>query len=341
MWTLWFGLAMAQDVCVVEQETADGYRPRAAETQWAGAGGWDGKRFKGLSKELRKDFKKHKRQFAAYPADAQEDILAGRLREDLDEVAAWLAWGAPSWTWKAEEKGCRHLLYADRGPTDVVLSTCDGQTQALYELGAPISCERLDSVVPRIEKKGRISKSWEPEQMVAALAGIPQTWMARDDLDLVFGKPDSKREKGTVLTYLDDDGLHEGPTITLEDERAATWSFPERKLLTRSGERELRKEARAENQQARSEQLDKARKTIFGLLNAAAVVGMAAAEQSGATQGGTATHSVEKSSYSRHVRFECNDTVLYDQTFTDREACLRAQANTDIECMGHKLPFGC
>ena len=321
-------VALAQE-CSVEQATAESFKPRAAEPMWVDPGGWDGKRFKGMAKERKKQFKSFKRQFASYPADAQADILNGVLREDLDEVATWLAWGPPTWTWKAEGKKCRNLLYAGVGDIDVVLNTCEGATESLFEIAAPIECDRLDAVVPRVDKKKKVSGDWSAEQMVAVLAGVPQNWMAKDDLEVAFGKPDKKRKKGTELMFLADDGLHEGPTVVLVDGLAESWTFPTVSHLTRSGERALKK----------GERLDKARKSVFQLLTAAAAVGMAIAEEQGAAQGGTVSQT--HSSYRREIRLECNGEVLYDKVFTDKAACLAAERTTTLECMGHKMPFGC
>ncbi len=335
MWILWMlvGQVMAQDTCAVAEETARRYKPRAAEASWEDPGGWSGKRLRGMAKERKANFKKYKRQFASYSADAQLDILNGVLREDLDEVATWLAWGSPSWTWKDTDKACRHLLYANSGDTDVVLSTCDGATQGLFELGAPMSCARLDAVVPRITKKSKRTKDWSTEQMVAALVGAPREWMARDDLELVFGKPDRKRDKGNTLVFLDDDGLHEGPTVMLANGLADSWTFPARQLLTRSGERAIRREGRGEGGGG-----GQGAGKVFQLLKAAAAVGLVIAEEQGSLPTET-THT--QTSYRNEVRLECNGSVLYDKVFTERAACLEAERTTHFECVGLVMPFGC
>jgi hypothetical protein len=330
------GAAWAQEACPIAEETAASFKPRAAEATWGPGGGWSGKQVKHLSSETRDAFKKYKRQFASYPPEAQEDVLAGRLRDDLDEVAAYLAWGAPSWTWEGSERRCRYLLYTDRGAEAVVLSACDGATDGLFEIEADLSCARLSSVVPRLEKRTRQLEGWDTEQAIAVLAGVPQPWMTADELELAFGKPDRKREGGTQLLFLADDGLHEGPTVTLVDDHVDTWSFPEGERLTRTGERTLRKEAREADGGGGSS----AGRAALGLLKAVALIGLAAAAE-GLEDGSGGGGTVEQQSYSNRVRLACNGDVLYDREFTDRQACLAAEASTELHCGGVRMRFGC
>jgi len=45
--------------------------------------------------------------------------------------------------------------------------------------------------------------------------------------------------------------------------------------------------------------------------------------------------------YKNHVRFECGDEVLVDETFTSKAACEAHARSNSYSCNGVKLPVSC
>lgn len=270
-------LALAQDGCEVADETAQSFKPKKSSLQWDAPGKGNRKLLKTAPMDVVEAVKANKSSWKRYPRDVQEALVAGRITGDLDEAALDIAWGAPEWTWKLADKGCRALLYSG-GRTDTLVTTCDGAITDRFTLEAPVECERLDVVVPRIDKKARWFRDLELEQQTHVVAGVPRPWMDVDALEVTFGDVYKRKSTDETLVFHDDTGYYRGPTIQMVDGLASSWTFPEADTLTRKGKRRQRRDRRKEEQSERRDQLAAARaEQRKAILSAALAVAVAVA----------------------------------------------------------------
>jgi len=335
MTTLWLSAVAFAATCEATASTEQRFKPQAAEeADWGEPGGWDKSRFRGMDRDDKKLFKRYRTAFSAYPQASQDAILAGELRADLDEVALYLSWRAPAFVFPGEDKSCRRLLYVHDG-LGALASTCDGRVEALHQIEAPLPCERLDQVLPRMERAKREVATWSAEQHVQVLLGVPDTWMGRDTLEMAFGKPEKKWNGGAKLRFSADSGIHEGPTVWLVDDLADAWTFPAATVLNKEGRKQERKAEKAERKgEAQEDRVAAARERRGGalrLLTQVAAIGAAAAVEA---QGGPTTVSHTSSEYRNHQRLTCNGRVLYDKVFTSEASCRAEAARQSFDCNG-------
>lgn len=269
-----FLLAAHAATCTSSQAVGS-YKPRAGGVDGVGAG-WPKHEVKAMPFGQQERWKDHKSVAKRYPADRQQELMDGVVRTPIEEVGVYLAWGAPDYAWKVGG-GCRALLYATEH--DRLFETCGGNITAEYELEAPLDCERLDVVVPRVEKRKGRFRDLTREQQLELLVGTPGTWMDKHDVELAFGEPFKK--KGDVWRYHDDSGVVEGPVVTYADGQVASVVWPSNPTVTRKGRRIQRKEAaeqrRAELEAYRREAAAERRRTLLKAVAVTAVVAAAVA----------------------------------------------------------------
>lgn len=267
-------------VCTSTPTVQEGYKPRAAPPETDAPGGWPRRALKRRASPQALRAKEHKRSFKRYPADVQDALLRGELREGLDEVAAYIAWGAPDFSWDRPGRQCRALVYADQGSGAAVVDTCRGRVQTLYDAQAPVDCTRLDAVAPRLDKHRRWFAELELEQQTGVVFGVPAGWMTADDLRRTFGEPVRRMSSADRLVFHDDTGYYEGLTVELEGGLAARWGAPAEQLFTRAGRRQHRKDQRAAERDAwREQQRDEVRQARRQVITTLLVASAAIAAQ--------------------------------------------------------------
>lgn len=275
------------DTCTATPAAHASFKARTAP-QGGVPGGWPRKDMKRRASPQAERAREQKRAFKRYPADVQQALLRGELREGLDEVAATIAWGLPDHTWDRPGKRCRALVYADQGSGAAIVATCDGHIDQLFDVQAPVDCTRLDAVTPRLKKHRRWFAGLPLEQQASVVFGVPAEWMTADDLTRTLGDPVKRLSTDTRLVFHDDTGYYEGLTVELVDGRAARWTAPDERLFTRTGRRQFRRDQRKAERDAWRKQQQAAarearRQAVTTLLVAAAVIAAndIAAQQSG------------------------------------------------------------
>jgi hypothetical protein len=210
--------------CQTRLDTWADFRPDASSHTWVDAGGWDKKRLSAFPDHRVAQAELEKSAFKRYPALIQDQLLEEQLPLDvvgLDEVALKLAWGEPDFVWGLEDRACRALLYGERTPP-VVFDSCDGELIRMHTLSEPVPCARLDAVSDRLKKSSL--EALDRQQAVQVLAGMPDTWMDTDALELAFGKPLEK--KRNQRTYADARGIQEEVTVQVSESGfAVSWQW--------------------------------------------------------------------------------------------------------------------
>jgi hypothetical protein len=277
-------------VCTATPEVQARFKPRASPPEADLAGGWPRREMRRRASPQALRAKEHKRTFKRYPADVQQALLQGELRAGLDEVAAFIAWGAPDYAWDRPGRQCRALVYAEQGSGAAVVDSCVGRIDRLYDVQAPVDCTRLDAVEPRIRKHRRWFADLSLEQQAGVVFGVPAAWMTAEDLAPTYGEPVKKMSTESRLVFHDDTGYYEGLTVELEDGLAARWTAPDEQLFTRAGRRQYRKDQRkverdAWREQQKEQVREACRQVITTLLVASAAI--AAQEIANEAMGGS------------------------------------------------------
>lgn len=220
---LWMVSGAFASPCQTQLDTWETFKPHRSSMTWEQPGGWSKARLGDLPGHRLAQIEMYKSAFKRYPVAIQDDLIAGSLPDavGIDEIALKLAWGEPDWVWKLGD-GCRALLYGDDAARASVVESCSGELIAIRPLTGPITCERLDAVVPRIEKRwGRFADLTLGRQ-VAVLAGTPDRWMTETSLELAFGESTTK---GRTLKFLDDRSVGVDRTVQLDSQGfAQDWS---------------------------------------------------------------------------------------------------------------------
>ena len=188
--------------------------------------------------------------FNRYPPADQELIRAGRFRVGLDELAVYLARGAPAFYWHTRlggGPGCNALLYGSSdaptgegdGQVDLVVYACGGSVVHLAAGSPALPCWRLANVAPRLVERSDyfdalpLGRQWE------LIAGVLRRGQTATDVYLAFGHPYNTgveaREDGTNAAsqvFLDSTGDSYGLYVTLVSDTVVGWRIPPDRTLT-------------------------------------------------------------------------------------------------------------
>mgnify|MGYP006297695585 CR=1 FL=1 len=227
---------------------------------------------------------------AAYNRYSQQDknlIQRGSFRPGLDELALYIARGAPTFYWhtRVGKKWCRVMLYGSNSKVpyvDMAVYTCNGTIVHWTKVQPKLPCWRLAAVSRRIFADLRyfqyrpLNVQWE------IVAGILRRGLTTREVAISFGKPYNSgveaREDGTNATtqvFLDNTGEAYGLYMTFIRNRLAGWRIPARRTLTpeaqakrlRATERRLM--AQLKKMEARSRRRHRAQMRLLNRLQAA------------------------------------------------------------------------
>ncbi len=171
-----------------------------------------------------------------YPAPIAEDLRAGRVRSGLDELALYIAYGEPEFSWSTTYAGkrCRALLYATTRQSDVadtVVYACDGVLEQIQPLRPVIGCDALAVLADRIEGEREFFSALPLERQWDVFRGHLAYGRPKAEVELTWGSPaktfDREVSPGRELEvwfYPDGSGQTGGLEALFREDRLVAWN---------------------------------------------------------------------------------------------------------------------
>ena len=260
-----------------------------------------------------------------YTPEDQALIRRGELRVGLDELAVYIARGAPEIWWRTHQgdEACNVLFYATGGEAsaDSAVLTCSGTVVRRAPINPAIPCSRLAEVAPRMVERAAYFEALPLTRQWDLAIGALERGQTGTDVAIAYGKPyntgSETREDGshaTTLVFLDSAQESYALNITLVDDKVVAWKIPAERVLTPQAQqrhaaaaasaaaRQAVEEIRAEDQRAAARYAEESRARNEAqarrqfVLDAAGAVAAAAATQAAANAQPSQPASVSASS---------------------------------------------
>jgi hypothetical protein len=262
--------------------------------------------------------------FARYAPEDQALVRRGDFRVGLDELAVYIARGAPEiwWRTKQGEQTCNVLFYAtgEAHAADLSVLTCGGTVTKRAPIAPAIPCWRLAEFAPRMVEQGAYFETLPLTRQWDLAIGALERGQTGTDVAIAYGPAynsgSEAREDGTQATSLVFlDSAHEAYAlhITLVDDKVVGWKIPAERVLTPQAQqrhaaaaaRQAVEAVRAEEQQAAARYAEETqarneaqsrKKLVIDTATSLAVVAASQAAASAPPPTVSATSSTKKSS---------------------------------------------
>jgi hypothetical protein len=242
--------------------------------------------------------------WARYAPEDQALVRRGDFRVGLDELAVYIARGAPEiwWHTRQGEETCNVLFYAtgEASAADLAVLTCAGTVVKRAPVAPAIPCGRLAEFAPRMVEHAAYFETLPLTRQWDLAVGALERGQSGADIAIAYGKPYNSgaeaREDGsqaTTLVFLDSAQEAYALHVTLVDDKVVAWRIPAERVLTPQAQqrhaadaaRQAVETVRAEEQQAAARYAEEARarneaqaKRQFALQTAGVLVSAAAAQ---------------------------------------------------------------
>jgi len=170
-------------------------------------------------------------------------VKGGDFRVGLDELAVYIARGAPEIWWPTRQGSevCNLLFYStgEASVADLSVLTCSGTVVKRAALAPAISCSRLAEFAPRMVEHAAYFAELPLTRQWDLAVGALERGQTGVDIAIAYGAPynsgSEAREDGSqakTLVFLDRAQEAYALHVTLVDDKVVSWKIPAERILT-------------------------------------------------------------------------------------------------------------